>query len=107
MLHRMPTTFGGNEIFPGVYWGGSYDMLQHVVVSNEYQPIDLRFFVGYAGWSPGQLEKELGAGTWIVTDLSEDILFETEAENTWKRAIKSLGDEFAYLANLPLNPQLN
>ena len=107
MLHRMPKAFGGNEIFPGVFWGGSYDALQDVIMNNAYQPMDLRLFVGYAGWSPGQLEKELKEGAWIVTDVSEDILFETDAERLWKQAVKSLGEEFSYLANMPLNPQLN
>lgn len=107
MLHRTPKSFGGNEIFPGVFWGGSYEALQEAVVNNEYQPIDLRLFVGYSGWSPGQLEKELKEGAWIVTDLSTDLLFETDADDIWKQAIKKLGSEYNYLANLPLNPQLN
>lgn len=107
MLHRSPQHFGGNEILPGVFWGGSYEALQDSILHNDYQPIDLRLFVGYAGWSPGQLKKELDEGSWIVTDLSEEILFETEAENIWREAIKSLGEKYAYLANLPLNPQLN
>ncbi len=107
MLHRMPASFGGNEIYPGVFWGGSYEALQDAVVNNEYQPIDLRLFVGYAGWSAGQLKKELDEGSWIVTDLAEDLLFETEPEIVWKQAIKALGEQYAYLANLPINPQLN
>ncbi|RYZ56017.1 MAG: YqgE/AlgH family protein [Sphingobacteriales bacterium] len=107
MLHRMPVQFGGNEIFPGVYWGGSYEALQEVIVNNEYQPIDLRLFVGYAGWSPGQLEAEIKEGAWLVSDLTQDILFETEPDRVWKQAIKSLGQDYSYLANLPLNPQLN
>lgn len=107
MLHRMPATFGGNEIYPGVYWGGSYDALQKAIVNNTYQPMDLRLFVGYAGWSAGQLEKELKDGAWIVSNLSKDILFETDADRVWKQAIKLLGRKYAYLANLPLNPQLN
>jgi putative transcriptional regulator len=107
MLHRMPQAFGGNEIFPGVYWGGSYDALQEIIMNNAYQPMDLRLFVGYAGWSPGQLEKELGEGAWLVTDLSQDILFETDADKIWKEAINSLGKQYSYLANMPLNPQFN
>lgn len=107
MLHRMPASFGGNEIYPGVFWGGSYEALQDAVVNNEYQPMDLRLFVGYAGWSAGQLKKELDEGSWIVTDLAEDLLFETEPEIVWKQAIKALGEQYAYLANLPINPQLN
>jgi putative transcriptional regulator len=107
MLHRMPDKFGGNEVFPGIYWGGSYEALQETIMQNQYQPMDLKLFVGYAGWSPGQLEKELKEGSWIVTDVTQDMLFETESEILWKHAIKSLGNEYSYLANLPINPQLN
>jgi putative transcriptional regulator len=107
MVHRTPDAFGGNEIFPGVYWGGSYDALQEVIMNNNYQPMDLRLFVGYAGWSPGQLEKEMKEGAWLVTDLSPDLLFETDADKVWKEAINSLGKEYSYLANMPLNPQFN
>jgi putative transcriptional regulator len=107
MLHRMPQAFGGNEIFPGVYWGGSYDALQEVIMNSDYQPMDLRLFVGYAGWSPGQLEKELKDGAWLVTYLSQDLLFETDADKVWKEAIHSMGKEYSYIANMPLNPQFN
>jgi len=107
MLHRMPKDFGGNEVLPGVFWGGSYEALQEAILNNAYQPMDLRLFVGYSGWSPGQLDKENEEGAWIVTDLTPELLFETEPENIWEEAIKSLGEQYAYLANLPLNPQLN
>jgi putative transcriptional regulator len=107
MLHRMPEVFGGNEVFPGIYWGGSYEALQDVIMNNEYKPDDLKLFVGYAGWSPGQLEKEMKDGSWLVTDVSEDLLFEAEAQTAWKQAVKSLGRDFAHMLNLPLNPQLN
>ncbi len=107
MLHRMPEVFGGNEIQPGVFWGGSYEALQQTVMENTYQPIDLRLFVGYAGWAPGQLEKEIQEGAWLVSDLQQNILFETDVENVWKAAVKSLGKDFEHLLNLPLNPQLN
>jgi len=107
MLHRMPDAFGGNEIFPGVFWGGSYESLQEVIMNNAYQPIDMRLFVGYAGWSPGQLEAEVKEGAWIVSDLSAEILFETEPDRVWKEAVKSLGQDYSYLVNLPLNPQMN
>ena len=107
MLHRSPEAFGGNQIIPGVYWGGSYEALQESIKENEYQPIDLKLFVGYAGWAPGQLEKELEEGSWMIADLSPRLLFETEPDNIWKSSIRLLGKEFSYLANMPLNPQLN
>lgn len=107
MLHRMPDAFGGNEVVPGVYWGGSYQTLQQLAVTTDFHPSDLKLFVGYSGWSPGQLEKEVSEGSWLVADLSQEILFETETQDMWKRSIKLLGREYAYLANMPLHPQLN
>lgn len=107
MLHRTPEVLGGNEIFPGIYWGGSYEALQEAVLTSNYQSMDLRLFVGYSGWGAGQLERELSEGSWIVADVNEALLFETDTDDLWKRAIQSLGSEFSYLINMPINPQLN
>ena len=107
MLHRTPATFGGNEIAPGVYWGGSYDALQDAVNHNSYQPLDLRLFVGYSGWAGGQLEMEIAAGSWIVADVNPKLLFDTDADELWKRAIRSLGKDFEFLVNVPVDPQMN
>jgi putative transcriptional regulator len=107
MLHRAPISFGGTEIADGVYWGGSYEALQDSVMHNSYQALDLRLFVGYSGWGAGQLEKELEEGSWIVANVTPELIFETDPDLLWKRAIESLGSEFSYLTNMPINPQLN
>jgi putative transcriptional regulator len=107
MIHRSEGLYGGNEIYPGVFWGGSYESLQESIRENSYQPIDLRLFVGYSGWAQGQLEKEVGEGAWLVTDATPDLLFETDPDNIWRRALELMGDKYAHLANLPINPQLN
>lgn len=107
MLHRSPEVFGGNEIVPGVFWGGSYEALQEAILENHYQSPDLRLFVGYSGWSAGQLEEEIAEGSWIVADVNEKLLFDTDTDNLWESAIRSLGKEFEFLVNVPLDPQLN
>ncbi len=107
MLHRTPELYSGVEIAPGIFWGGSYDALRESISENSYQPIDLRLFVGYSGWSPGQLEAELDQASWIVADADEALLFETDNDHLWRRAVESLGGAFGNLANLPISPQLN
>jgi putative transcriptional regulator len=107
MIHRNPGTLGGNEIAPGVYWGGSYETLQQVIENNEYDAADMKMYIGYSGWSQGQLEKEMAEGTWLVGDADPYLLFDTPQDMIWKEAIRLLGKEFTYLANMPLNPQLN
>lgn len=107
MLHRIPEMLGGNEVTKGVYWGGSYEALQDMVSQHMYHEGELKLFLGYSGWSPGQLEKELEDGSWLVADIDPEILFETEPNMVWRKAIELLGKDYAILANMPLNPQLN
>ncbi|MFQ5828603.1 MAG: YqgE/AlgH family protein [Candidatus Methylomirabilia bacterium] len=45
------------------------------------------FAVGYAGWSPGQLEAEMGAGHWVTAPADEALLFEGDYRGKWQRAM--------------------
>jgi putative transcriptional regulator len=47
--------------------------------------------LGYAGWGPGQLENELAANAWLVTEPAAAIVFDTNVEDKWERALESLG----------------
>jgi len=47
--------------------------------------------LGYAGWSSGQLEEEMGANTWLSGPATEEILFRTPAEQRWRAAARLLG----------------
>ena len=107
LLHRHQRILGGQEICPGIYWGGNPDALQDFVENHPYDESELRLYVGYAGWSPGQLADELEQHSWIVAEPTVDLLFDTPAPNLWRKAIESLGRDFAFLAQLPTDPQLN
>ena len=45
----------------------------------------LRFFMGYAGWAPGQLDHEMAGGSWHVLPASADIVFAEDPGVVWKR----------------------
>ena len=105
MLHLLPETIGGTEINNGVCWGGSFEVLQDM--PEEEAVNDIRLFVGYSGWSPGQLERELKEGSWLIADVSQEVIFDTEPEQVWKRAIESLGNKYSYLQHMPTDPGLN
>jgi putative transcriptional regulator len=42
--------------------------------------------VGYAGWSAGQLERELEMKSWAVIGAGPELLFEGDAAGKWERA---------------------
>jgi putative transcriptional regulator len=81
--------------------------LQDAIINNDCNNEDLRLFVGYSGWAPGQLDAELQQGSWIVADVSEDVVFEASSAEAWKHAVRLLGKKYAFMENLPINPSLN
>ena len=50
----------------------------------EQQPGPMKFFVSYAGWGPGQLEKEMEEGSWLTTPATSEEIFQTD-EDQWDR----------------------
>lgn len=56
-----------------------------------------RLIVGYAGWGPGQLEAELQASAWLMSDVNRDLVFNTPPERMWEAAIRRLGADPAAL----------
>lgn len=53
--------------------------------------------LGYAGWSPGQLEGEIESGSWIVVPPSEDLVFGADNDAKWANAGQSLGIDMSRL----------
>ena len=47
--------------------------------------------LGYAGWGPGQLDRELAAGGWLWTDIDPRIVFDEPVESRYDAALASLG----------------
>jgi putative transcriptional regulator len=62
---------------------------------------DLRVFVGYAGWAPGQLEGELDANAWFVVDLARDDPFVPAPERLWREVLKRQRGHPAMFAQYP------
>ena len=48
----------------------------------------LRFFAGFAGWAPGQLQRELQLDAWFVLPVTDDLLFRTDTRGLWKELIE-------------------
>jgi putative transcriptional regulator len=73
----------------------------------EEEGTHLRGFLGYSGWSAGQLENEMRANTWIVADVPEDLLSHAQDETLWRTVLGREGSEWRLLAGEPEDPELN
>ncbi len=49
--------------------------------------VKLRFFVGYAGWGPGQLEHELAFDSWHIVAATEELVFAEDAGDIWRKLL--------------------
>ena len=74
-----------NEVCDGVYWGGDFEKLKFLISSKLVKPHNIRFFVGYSGWSDGQLRSEMGIGSWVVADMEPNYIFKTKPKSLWKK----------------------
>lgn len=91
-----------------VWWGGDFsDLIQHIN-SGELDLNQVRFFMGYSGWSSGQLAAELSAESWIVySDPWSQELFDNSPDQLWRSLMKSKGGDFEIQSNYPIDPRLN
>ncbi len=90
----------GIQVAPGLYLTASREVLRQLLGKAEL-PCRCRFLVGYAGWGPKQLDRELADSAWLSVPVSSEILFDTPSERIWEVAIRQLGIEPTALAMGP------
>jgi putative transcriptional regulator len=94
-------------VMPGVFWGGDFEKLKFLVESKLVLPHNIRFFVGYSGWSSGQLKEELGYKSWIISKMHANYIFKSKPKHLWQQVMFNLGDTFSVIAQIPETHSLN
>jgi putative transcriptional regulator len=87
-----------SEVAAGVHFAGSLATLRRVA---ESPGDELRLFLGYAGWGPGQLERELAQGAWLLAPANADVIFHVEPELLWEHVLRRLGIDPVTLVATP------
>ena len=59
-------------------------------------PVSSLFMLGYAGWYPGQLEKEIKEDSWLVVNADPELVFNKSHSEKYNLSLKLLGIENAY-----------
>ena len=107
-LHQYPELIpGGQEVIKGVYWGGDFEALVNLIKKNEIDEKKIRFYIGYSGWSEGQLDGEMKEKTWLTVKASSKLVFHNDHQEIWKDSLKHLGGDYEIMVNFPIDPQLN
>ena len=98
---------GSLKIIEGLYWGGDVERVKEMIELNQITEANIRFFIGYSGWVPNQLNMELKRDSWVVSDISADLMMQTDPEKLWKRSLTQLGGKYKQWTNFPNEPADN
>ncbi len=91
----------------GLYTGGNFEKLQSLINSGLVNSDQVRFFLGYSGWTAGQLEQEIKDSAWIVANSTHANIISAKDRELWKTLLNEMGGKFKVIANFPEDPSLN
>jgi putative transcriptional regulator len=89
-----------------IYWGGDFDKIKELISEGMIQPSQIRFFLGYSGWSPNQLDEEIKNNAWLVSEIEASKVMVPD-RNMWKKILQNLGNKYKIWTNCPENPAMN
>jgi len=91
----------------GIFWGGNIELVNDLLNQKVVKLNEFKFFVGYSGWAPGQLEDEMQEKAWWLGEAPASLIFSDDPERMWTNVVKNLNEDYAYMANSPDDPQWN
>lgn len=108
-IHKIPELIPGSiEISLGIFWGGDFNKVAELIANENIEKNDIRFFLGYSGWEADQLEDELKANSWVVTEnVYKKNIIEKDYVSFWKEKMLELGGEYSIWSNAPEDPNFN
>jgi len=107
-IHTLGDSVPGSlHIKEDLYWGGDFDALKLQIKLGMVRPNQVRFFLGYSGWDPWQLEEEIKENSWLVADIPQSDLMTIDENEMWVESVKSMGGKYSMWENFPENPSLN
>ena len=108
-IHNIPEVIPNSvEISNGIYWGGDFESLKTLLNEDKIHKTEIRFFLGYSGWTKLQLETELKDNSWLLIENKEkENILSKPTSDFWKQKIEAQGGDYLLFSNAPENPILN
>lgn len=95
------------QITDGVYWGGNFFELAHMIEHGQISSKQIRFFVGYSGWSEEQLNDELSGTTWFIKETDYNDLISVKPSELWGSELIKLNPGYRAFSDFAHDPSLN
>lgn len=106
-IHTLPEIDNSMRIMEGLFWGGDIEVVRDLLEGNKLLEEQIRFFLGYSGWQPSQLDREISEKSWVLSHATARELITSPPEDLWASYLKNMGSDYAIWANFPADPALN
>ncbi len=106
-IHTLSHIENSLRIMDGLFWGGNIEVIRDLMEAGELRENQIRFFLGYSGWNPNQLDQEIGEKSWVLSQGSVNEVINNHPEELWSNYLKNMGNDYAIWANFPPDPALN
>ena len=90
-----------------LYFDGSFDALKRYILNGHSIEGKVKFFLGYSGWTEGQLAGEIDRNSWVVSPAANRSVLIADGESYWKRTLESMGSQYETWTKYPKEPCLN
>lgn len=84
----------------GIWWSGDFDAMKFLILQGMIKSDCIRFYLGYSGWSEGQLQSEIDEKAWILEDADSNYIFKMDPHQLWKEIMRTKGHTFSALSEL-------
>ena len=95
------------EVMEQVYWGGSLEAIKAGIGAGSIKEYQIRFFVGYSSWHPGQLAREIEENSWLVTNIDRLDVMHGSDIRLWEDILKKEDERYQMWTRYPEDPAWN
>jgi len=95
------------QVTDTIFWGGDFNIVKELIEAGEVKDDQIRFFLGYSGWSAKQLDNEIQDNAWLIAEIGSDAIMKGLKADFWNEVLEKMRNKYKVWANFPENPGLN
>ena len=97
----------GIQVDENIFFDGDFESLRYYLMSGKPVDGNIKFFLGYSGWTQSQLIEEINQDSWLVGNASYSSIMQTDDDLSWKQAVEVIGGPYMAWLNYPKDPLFN
>lgn len=90
-----------------IYLGSNFNDLYEIMTPELLEEGAIKLFIGYSGWSEGQLEAEIEQNAWVVAEVEDNAEVMLNRGDLWTYFMTKLGKKYHLMTKFPLDPNYN